>query len=207
MLPHVFPRVSVRFLYFLASSLSGSPLTGGLVGQRGPALLLSELPRCFRYRANSRPGPCWPLGTSVGQSFRGHLAHSIPPPPPVFLSIYLSPLLIPSRHPPFSRLLGKIYDGTNRLLPAASVHFAPIFSSLSPPSPKEDHCINSDSCSLWILSFRACSCLSLTVLFHRRLLCSSTLLRLLPICFVSLYYLPFLPFSSVRSVHAPPDKF
>lgn len=96
---------------------------------------------------------------------------------------------------------------------AASDHFAPFTFFSFFLSRNEDHCINSD-CLLRVLSFRpGCSCLSLTLLFHRRPSCV-----LLPICFVSLatagpYFLLLPPFSSVRSIHVPrqiliiPDPF
>lgn len=176
-------------------------------------------PSCFCYRSKTRTRTVlairhvsWPK-----LSGGGHLAHSIPPPPSLSLStiaLFSPSYSIPPPPSHFPGLLGKIYDGTNRLLPAPRPTILPplLFVSFF-LFRKEDHCINSD-CLLRVLSFRpGCSCLSLTLLFHRRPSCV-----LLPICFVSLatagpYFLLYPPFSSVRSIHVPrqiliiPDPF
>jgi hypothetical protein len=128
LLPMSFPGCLSASLFLLLSEWllpPSSHLSGGLVGQRGPsvATALLFLPVVFVIGAKLGLGPCLPLGTSVGQSFRAGDTWAIPfHHPRLFLSL-LSPFCSPSYSIPpppshFPGLLGKIYDGTNRLLPA-----------------------------------------------------------------------------------------
>lgn len=109
LLPMSFPGCLSASLFLLLSEWllpPSSHLSGGLVGQRGPsvATALLFLPVVFVIGAKLGLGPCLPLGTSVGQSFRAGDTWAIPfHYPRLFLSLLspFLPLLIPfRRHPP-----------------------------------------------------------------------------------------------------------
>jgi hypothetical protein len=127
LLPMSYPGCLSASLFLLLSEWLLPPLpisVADLSVREAPRLpLLFFSPSCFCYRSKTRTRTVlairhvsWPK-----LSGGGHLGHSIPPPPSLSLStiaLFAPSYSIPPPPSHFPGLLGKIYDGTNRLLPA-----------------------------------------------------------------------------------------